>query len=120
MDWTATIVAVIAGVGSGFLSALATPFVQRRAEETKARTSARRDAVTRGRELVADARTRNWGRQMIAQDVRFIALRVHLPDTVQQGYEVAPRTRYVEPDGGVQHTLLAAAIDDLERRWNLI
>ena len=120
MDWTATVIAVIAGVGSGFLSALASPFAQRRAEEAKARTTARRVVVSGGRQLVSEARREEWSPVLIAHDLRYMALIPHLSETVRQKYDVNTRTLYVEIGGALRHPALAAEIDDLERRWNLI
>ena len=119
MEWASVVAGVIAGIGSGFLSAVATPFVQRRTEETRARSSARRDLISQGRRLVADARQLDWAPPNVYMDVRYNSLKRHLPEAVKEIYAVDLQTVYLTR-GRWQHDRLADAIDALERQWRLV
>ena len=120
VEWFGIAAGVIAGIGSGFLSALATPFVQRRAEEAKTRQEARRDLVARGRALVVEAAREGWDPPEVARDGRYLQLRPHLSQPVRETYRASPRTLYAYSDGRPSHVMLADAIDVLEKDWKLI
>lgn len=119
MDIAAVVVAVIAGAGSGFLSALVTPFAQRRGQESRDRTQARRELIAKGRILVQKADAEGWSPVEISQAVDWLTLRAHLPKELVEDYTPRPRTSYVSSDS-VRHGDLADAIDQLERAWRLV
>lgn len=120
MEFAAIVAGVVAGIGSGFLSAVSTPFVQRRAEETKLRTQARRERIDQGRALLDEARRDNWSNDTLGRDPRFTELRQHLPESVQRDYEVSAMHGHPLQVGHRVHNELMEAIDALEAKWKLI
>lgn len=127
MEILAIIAGVIAGIGSGFLSAVLSPFAQRRAEETRTKRQERRRLIAEGRSLVAEARSNDWGFFSVGADPRYLAMRPHLPESVQNAYvpvSSLPMPQAVSQlaalTGPPNHEPLSRAIDDLERQWKLI
>lgn len=116
MEWVA---AVIAGVGSGFLSAVFSPFAQRRAKEAEIRASERRALVAAGRALVEEARREQWNDQQVGADPRLLALRPHLSEHTRGTYDLYPVTLSIPKVGVETHTHLLDEVDDLERKWKL-
>jgi hypothetical protein len=120
MEIGAVVLAVLAGVGSGFLSAVASPFAQRRAEEARLRTQARRERIDQGRALLAEARRGNWGGISVGADTRFTELRPYLPQDIQDRYKLSGVEQRTLAVGRQVHNELMNAIDDLEKAWKLV
>src|SRR4051794_40845541 len=120
MDWVGPVAGIIAGVSSGFLSAVATPFATRRAEEVKTRQATRRESVAQGRALVEEAVRERWSPPKVAKDPRYLDLRPHLPASTRDTYGGDPNMLYAYAGGGPTHTELADAIDALATKWRLV
>lgn len=121
LEWLAIGVAAITGLGSGALSALFSPFAQRRAEETKLRQSERRKLISDGRALIAEAT--HWEKARVANDPRFLAVRRHLSEKTLDDIQSPTLTIAIGSGIGVGNLgHLVKLRDDLERleaEWKL-
>jgi len=118
MDWTPIIVAVIAGAGSGIGAAWLTPFAQRRAQEAKDRTTARRLVIERGRGIITEANYGNWAVALVVTHEDWPEVRAVLPESLKATYTPSDRVTVVQGEA-FRHEALADALDELERKWRL-